>query len=75
MSENTLISRAEGVPQISFTSYIKEKYNFHQLFLPKHKPANDIVSAEELKELDRLIENRDHFEIRRAIASRYFDEN
>lgn len=74
MSENTLASTANAA-EISFTSYIKEKYHFYKLFLPKHKPANDLISAEELRELDKLIENRDHFEIRRAIAKRYFDEN
>lgn len=75
MNENTVTPPTEKITAVSFTSYIKEKYDFYKLFLPKHKPSNDLISAEELKELNALIEDRDHFEIRKTIAKRYFDEN
>ena len=71
MKENTSSPAKETNAYVSFTSYIKEKYSYHQLFLPKHKPVNDHISAEELRELNKLIESRDHFEIRREIAKKY----
>jgi hypothetical protein len=71
MSESTFIPAEKETEQMSFTSYIKEKYSYYKLFLPKHKPSNDIISAEELSRLEKLIRSRDHFEIRKEITKKY----
>lgn len=55
----------------SFFTFLLENYELSPFVLPKKRPENDLLSDEEMKRLQDLMDDKDFYEINTIIKSRY----